>query len=229
MQPYLFPYIGYFQLMHAADRFVVYDDVNYIKQGWINRNRILVNDEPHLFTMPLAGAGSFTLINAIGLDGTAYSTWRAKFLKTLAQAYRKAPYAQSVMPVVERALLPDRTSLAELLLDSLRAVMEHVGISTTLIPSSSVYANKHLGGQERILDICAQEAASEYVNPIGGVELYAKADFEQRGLRLWFLKSRLREYAQFGGPFQPGLSIIDAMMFNPPEVLREMLDEYDEV
>ena len=143
MQPYLFPYIGYFQLVHSVDRFVVYDDVNYIKKGWINRNRILVNGAPHTFTLPLQGAGSFTLISDIGL-GKEFVAWRVKFLKTLAQVYGKAPHFEQAMNVIERALNPERSNLSELLVDSLRTVMEHIGITTELNPTSRGYGNKEL-------------------------------------------------------------------------------------
>src|SRR5687768_13108726 len=97
MQPYLFPYIGYFQLMHAADKFVVYDDVNYIKGGWVNRNRILVNGKPHMFTLPLKNAGSNIKINEIEVSGGELMKWREKFLRTLQQAYAKAPFKNDVI------------------------------------------------------------------------------------------------------------------------------------
>lgn len=225
MQPYLFPYIGYFQLIHAVDRFVVYDDVNFIKQGWVNRNRILIGNEPHLFTMPLIDAGSFTPINAIAL-GAGYANWRPKFLKTLTQVYRKAPHFEQAMHVVEQALHPERKHLSELLVASLRAVMDHVGISTELVSTSANYKNNDLAGQERVLDICRQEGASDYVNPIGGVELYSKAAFAERGIRLWFLRSALNAYPQFGTTFHPGLSIVDVMMFVQASDLKRMMADH---
>ncbi len=225
MQPYLFPYIGYFHLLQAADRFVVYDDVSFIKQGWINRNRILVNGAPHMFTMPLSGAGSFTSINAIEL-GREYALWRSKFLRTLMQAYGKAPHHASAMAAVEEVLRPDRTNLSELLVSGLRVVMEYLDIRTELIPGSAIYGNSNLTGQDRLLDICAKEGASDYVNPIGGKELYSKVAFADRGIKLWFVRSLLKAYPQFGGDFQPGLSILDAMMFLPPSELKAMLNDH---
>ncbi len=225
MQPYLFPYLGYFQLIQAVDRFVVYDDVSFIKQGWINRNRILVNGAPHMFTMPLSGAGSFTAINAIEL-GKEYAPWRLKFLRTLIQAYGKAPHHASAIAVVEEVLRPDRTNLSELLISGLRVVMEYLDIRTELIPGSATYRNSNLTGQDRLLDICAREGASDYVNPIGGKELYSKETFADRGINLWFVRSLLKAYPQFGGDFQPGLSILDAMMFVPPSELKGMLSDY---
>jgi len=225
MQPYLFPYLGYFQLIQAVDRFVVYDDVNFIKQGWINRNRILVHGGPHMFTLPLSGAGSFTRIDAVGL-GKEFVAWRSKFLKTLEQVYRKAPCYAEAMTVVEGVLAPDRVRLVDLLVDGLRAVMGYVGIDTELVPSSSGYGNQDLSGESRILDICRKEGATDYVNPAGGKELYSKASFAANGVHLWFIKNNLPAYTQFGDPFQPGLSVLDAMMFVPPGELGEMVADW---
>ncbi|MBK7087264.1 MAG: WbqC family protein [Flavobacteriales bacterium] len=206
------------------DRFVVYDDVSFIKQGWINRNRILVNGAPHMFTMPLSGAGSFTSINAIEL-GREYALWRSKFLRTLMQAYGKAPHHASAMAAVEEVLRPDRTNLSELLVSGLRVVMEY----RTSGPSRSRACNLRKFEPHRagwLLDICAKEGASDYVNPIGGKELYSKAAFADRGIKLWFVRSLLKAYPQFGGDFQPGLSILDAMMFLPPSELKAMLNDH---
>lgn len=88
MQPYIFPYIGYFQLINAVDKFIIYDDVNYIKQGWINRNKILLNNEDYLFTFPLKNASSYKKINEIELSENLYSKWKIKFFKTL-EVYKK--------------------------------------------------------------------------------------------------------------------------------------------
>ena len=199
MQPYLFPYMGYFQLIAAVDRFVVYDDVNYIKQGWVNRNRILVNGAPHLFTLPLSGAGSFTTMNTIALDPQRYGAWREKFLRTVAQAYVRAPFLRPVQELLR----------------------------TELVPTSSMYGNQDLSGQARILDICAREGAGRYLNAIGGKELYDGAAFAERGITLSFLRSRLPEYRQGKGSFVPGLSILDAMLFVPPDELHGMMTAFD--
>lgn len=218
MQPYLFPYLGYFQLMHAADRFVVYDDVNFIKGGWINRNRIAVNGQPHMFTMPLLNAGSNINIDRIEVGGGEYLKWRGKFLRTLQQAYAKAPFRDEVIALVQDVLVEDRILLTDLLRRSLHAVIGRLGISIDVVPSSSVYKNSGLSGTDRVLDICAREKANVYVNAIGGKALYSKQDFRDRGIDLRFIRS---------GPELPSLSIIDVMMSVPPERAFEMLGTYD--
>lgn len=227
MQPYLFPYIGYFQLMHAADRFVVYDDVNYIKQGWVNRNRILVGEEPYLFTMPLAEASSFAPIDQLILHATMYPKWRGKFLSTLRQAYARAPYRDSVVGVVEAVLPTGTARLREVLLSGLQQVQAYIGANSVLIPTSRPFGNDHLNGTDRVLDICKHELADTYVNAIGGKALYDKAAFKAEGIDLFFLHSRPMQYAQGKQNFVPNLSILDVMMWNPPEQIKEWLAEYD--
>ena len=218
MQPYLFPYIGYFQLMHAADRFVVYDDVNYIKGGWINRNRIAVNGEPHMFTLPLRNAGSNVHIDRIEVGGNDYLKWREKFLRTLQQAYAKAPFRDDVITLVTDVLQERPGLLADLLRRSLQAVIERIGIAIEVVPTSSIYGNSDLSGTERVLDICVREQADVYVNAIGGKELYSKEEFMDRRIDLRFIRSR---------PELPSFSIIDVMMNVPPGRVLVMLGAYD--
>jgi hypothetical protein len=226
MQPYLFPYVGYFQLIAAADKFVIYDDVNYIKQGWINRNRILVKGEPHMFTMPLQGASSFSPINELLLSEKHFVLWRDKFLKTLTQAYGKAPHFNPAMAVLEEVLTKPYARLVDLLAASISALTQVLRIQTEIVISSTKYANNHLTGEARILDICKAEHADHYINAIGGKALYAQDAFKAQGIQLSFLRSNTASYEQFGDPFQPGLSIIDALMFNTPERLHAAMGEY---
>src|SRR6266498_1735594 len=102
MQPYLFPYLGYFQLIHAVDRFVVYDDVAFIKQGWVNRNRILINGQPSYVTVPLKQASSFRQIRDIEIDDSPQNReWPSRFLKSVDNAYRRAPQFTHVFPLIE--------------------------------------------------------------------------------------------------------------------------------
>ncbi len=227
MQPYLFPYLGYFQLIAAVDKFVVYDDVNYIKQGWINRNRILINGEPHLFTLPVKNISSFIPIRDVALDTEQVGVWRDKFLRTMAQAYSKAPNLHAVQELIDRVFAGPHGKLVELIVAGIREVMAYIGLTTELVPTSSGYANRDLSGQARILDICRQEGASRYVNAIGGKELYVRDTFAEQGITLSFLRSRLPEYRQGRHAFVPGLSILDAMLYVPVDELRDMIQAYD--
>ena len=228
MQPYFFPYVGYFQLLHAADRFVVYDDVTFIKQGWINRNRILINGQPSYITVPVKHATSFKAIHEIEIDdGPQNRLWRARMLKSIDNAYRRAPEFSRVFPLVEAVLASGVTCVADLARASLRAVADYLRLNPTWVDSSRGYANAALHGQDRVLDICRAEGASQYVNPPGGAELYSPAAFEAAGVRLRILKPQAISYPQFGGEHVPSLSIIDLLMFNAPDTARDLVAAYE--
>ena len=221
MQPYFFPYLGYFQLLHAVDLFVIYDDVNFIKGGWINRNFILMNGRAQRITVPLAGASSFKTIAATRL--VADRLWREKLLKTLRQAYSKAPHFNQVYALAEGVILSRCSSLAELALGSLRAVADYLLLTAEIRPSASYYANQSLKGQTRILDICRRESADAYYNLPGGEVLYDRSAFSAAGVNLRFVFPGEPHYRQFGYPFVPRLSILDVLMFNPPETVHRFL------
>jgi hypothetical protein len=228
MQPYLFPYIGYFQLIHAVDRFVVYDDVAFIKQGWINRNRLLINDAPAFFTVPIKNASSFALISDTRIDDAPqHSRWAEKLLKTVDTAYRRAPEFGRVFPVIEEVFGRKTTRIVDLAVASLKAVATFLDIRTSFLDSSTTYGNAQLKGEERVLAICAAERAAEYVNLPGGHALYSSERFAARGIKLSFIEPRFPEYRQFGGNFVADLSIIDVLMFNPVETVREYLNAYE--
>jgi len=225
MQPYIFPYIGYFQLINAVDKFVIYDDVNFINKGWINRNNILVSGQPHLFTIPLKDASQNKLINEVELMTT--DPWKKKFLKTVQQSYQKAPNYIAVFALIEEIIQTETKTIHELTVHALKQVCIYMGINTEIAYSSTVYKNTHLKGPDRILDICKQENASQYINPIGGMELYEKSKFANEGIRLNFLKSVASPYSQFKNAFVPWLSIIDILMFNDSENINKLLKEYE--
>jgi hypothetical protein len=225
MQPYIFPYIGYFQLINAVDKFIIYDDVNYINKGWINRNNILVSGQAHLFTIPLKDASQNKLINEVELSKN--DPWQKKFLKTVQQSYQKAPYFQKVFVLIEEIVNLDVQTVYELTLNALIKTSAFMEIKTEIVPSSSIYNNTNLKGPERILDICKQENASHYINPIGGMELYDKSKFEKEGIRLDFIKSVSSPYIQFKNAFVPWLSVIDVLMFNSPDEIRQQLEAYE--
>ena len=225
MQPYFLPYIGYMQLMSAVDTFVLYDDVAFINRGWINRNRLLINGQEYLFTVPLKDASQNKRINEVHLADDP--KWRSKLLKTIEQGYRKAPYYATVMPLTEKIVNFTTDSIADLVYFSLIELNEYLGLTTRLVQSSSIYSNVDLKAQERILDICRQENATRYINPIGGTELYDKPTFEQAGIELNFIKANRVEYPQFKNDFIPWLSIIDALMFNDVATVKVLLGDYE--
>lgn len=225
MQPYFLPYIGYLQLMNTVDKFIFYDDVAYINRGWINRNRILVNGKDHLITVPLKDASQNKRICDISLSDDP--KWRSKLLQTIGQNYRKAPFYATVYPLLEKIVNLEARTIADLVRDSFAPITEYLGIQTEIIPSSNRYQNEELKGQERILDICRQEKADRYINPIGGMELYDRQLFADAGIELFFIQSKRVEYPQFQNEFVPWLSIVDVLMFNDVSAVQQMLREFE--
>ena len=227
-QPYLFPYIGYYQLIGAVDVFVVYDDVNFIKGGWINRNQILgaAPGSKLMFTLPLSGASPNLRIGDIEVDARQLPMFHNKFTKTLRQLYRKAPHLEQVLALTDRCFGYEDLRLGHFLNHSLRVVCEYLSIHPEWIPSSAVFDNQDLRGQERLMDICRQLECSRYLNTIGGQEMYDKPGFAARGIDLQFVRPVISPYSQLAEPFVPYLSILDVMMFNSPESIRPMLENY---
>lgn len=227
MQPYVFPYIGYFQLIHAAGRFVVYDDVAFIKQGWISRNRILIHGQPSFFTIPVRHASSFVSIRDTLIDdGPQNRRWAEKLLRTFDNAYRRAPEYARIIPVIEGVLRQPATRVAEVALASVKAVAAYLDIRVEWVDTSAALAPE-LKGEERVIGICKELGATEYINAAGGRELYSADRFEKEHLRLRFLQPHPLEYPQFGAPFVPWLSIVDVLMFNPREIVLSYLNRYD--
>jgi len=221
MQPYLFPYIGYFQLINAVDTFVIYDDVNFIKQGWINRNRILLNGSDFMFNIMLKGSSSFKKINEIEIAGN-----HLKLITTIEQSYSKAPYFSDAFPLISNILLNNETNLARYLSKSLIEIIKYLGIQVSILISSEIEKDASLKGDDKVINICNQLKATNYINAIGGQELYSKEKFSENGLVLNFIQTKPIVYKQFKDPFIPWLSIIDVMMFNSPEAISEMLNQY---
>ena len=221
MQPYLFPYIGYFQLIGSVDLFIIYDNIKYTKKGWINRNRFLRNGVDATFTVPLRKDSDSLDVQQREL---ASDFDRGKLVNQLREAYRHSPYFSQAFPIVEKSVMSPKQNLFEYVRESVVEVCRYLGIGVRIVPSSNFAIDPALKGQEKVLAFCKATDASIYVNAIGGQELYSRAEFETRGIELKFLKSHTITYPQFGDPFVPWLSIIDVMMFNPVSRIREFLD-----
>jgi len=225
MQPYIFPYIGYFHLIHSSDKFVFLDDVNYINRGWINRNRIIAPDKmsDYLFTIPLAGASQNKKINEIRLHEN-YTKWRETFRKTFDAGYHQAPYYEQARKLVFD--LFDSFAPGDLISDLAENSIKSCAIYLDLDKkwsNSSQYGNQELKKASRLIDICKKENAEHYINAIGGQELYTKEVFQAEGVELSFVKSELRPYRE---PFIPGLSIIDLIAYCDPKALQEQIVSY---
>lgn len=222
MQPYFFPYLGYWQLLANVDKYVVYDDVTYIKGGWINRNNFLINGQKNLLTMRLEKASSYTLIKDIAIKDDF-----VKFLKTIEMGYKKAPFFEDIFRLLKDICQCPDKKLGQFLFNSHIKICEYLGIDTELILSSSFEKHTELKGKDKVISICKQLGADEYINAIGGQELYDKKEFAENGIRLNFIQANLREYRQLKNEFVAGLSIIDIMMFNSKEEIKEMLNDFN--
>ena len=224
MQPYFMPYIGYWQLMNAVDKYVVYDDVNYIKGGWINRNRILVNGEAKYYNLQMEGASPNKLINEVKVNQQKVII--KKSLRILEGAYKKAPYFNELYNILETVLCYPSSNLAEFLMHSFLVVNGYLGINTELILSSSIKKNNNLRGQNKVIHICQCLNADQYINAIGGKELYSFGEFKKKDIELFFLETPNIKYDQFKNQFIENLSIIDILAFNPKNKIRTFLNKY---
>lgn len=222
MQPYFLPYIGYFQLIASVNQFIVYDNIKYTKKGWINRNRMLLNDTDAMFSLPLK-KGSDSL-DVVARD-LATEFDRIKLLNQFKGAYGRAPQFELTYPVLERIVQHEDANLFRYIHHSIVRLCEYLGIKTEIRISSELAIDHDLRGQDKVLALCKAAGADTYINTIGGVELYAKDDFRNQGIDLQFIKARPFEYVQFGAPFVPWLSIVDVLMFNPLNTVRSYINE----
>lgn len=224
MQPYFFPYIGYFQLMNAVDTFVLYDDAQYMKGGWINRNRILVNRAPAWLTLPIHRASLKLPINQRHYALTPNVTDAIKM--RLQTCYRKAPAFDVTYPFLCDLFDYADSNVAAFNTNLLVALARELEVTCRFLSSSSINNCKDLKGQAKVIDICHRIGADHYINPIGGLKLYDDAAFSEEGIQLHFLQANPTHYTQFGAEPLPFLSIIDVLMFNSIEQTQTMLGDY---
>lgn len=225
MQPYFLAYIGYYQLIASVDTFIVYDNIKYTKNGWINRNRMLVNGTNATFSLPLRkDSDALDVVQrelSVNFD-------RNKLMNQFKGAYGRAPYFAQTLPLLERIVRYVDNNLFRYIHHSLIETCAHLGVSTKIGISSGIDIDHNLKGQDKVITICRALGADTYINAIGGTELYDRDVFRAQGVELKFIRSRPFEYAQFGAPFVPWLSIVDVLMFNTLEqVVHILLEEYE--
>ncbi len=222
MQPYFFPYIGYFQLIDLVDIYVIADDLNFIKNGYIKKNSILDNGAPAMISLQLVGASQNKLINEIEVGDNM-----DKILTGIQRRYAKAPYFKDVFPLLQTILLNKEKNLARFLGYSLIKISGYLGMQTKFVYSSEIEKDSNLKFDARIIDVCKNTGADHYINAIGGKALYDKNEFAEEGIRLNFIDTKEVKYKQFDKEFVPNLSIIDVMMFNSKEEIGELLQRYE--
>jgi len=228
MQPYFFPYLGYFALIKHTDQWIVADNVQHIDRGWIERNRILSPPAGwNYIKVPLEKASHKALINERKIRND--EKWKTKIEAQLAHYKRIAPYYQEVKDLVEEILSIQTDSILELNIRSLERVCQELEISFhyTLASQLDIDTSQIREPDDWPLQIALMLGADEYINPPGGISFYNKEKFDRHQIQLKFLKVHLQPYQQNGAAFEPGLSIIDVMMFNSVEKIHEMLDDFE--
>lgn len=226
MQPYIFPYIGYFQLFKICDIFVSYDDVQYMKGGWINRNRIFSDSIPKYITLPIRKAPLKTQIDQIFFHDSLKKEIE-KILSILYRAYSRAPFFQIVYPIIEDIFKVNKVNVARFAENSIRVILDYLGMNNEIKCSSNINFDKSLKGQKRVIEIVKKLGGNRYVNPIGGRNLYSSVEFTANDIDLRFLECHAQPYRQFSNEFVPNLSIIDVLMFNSIEKTSLMLNQFN--
>lgn len=226
MQPYFFPYIGYWQLIKAVDKFVIYDNIQFTKKGWIRRNRILLNSKEKVISLPIKKDASYSDINMLYIS-ESFKKDKLKIINQIEMAYKKAPYFADTFPLIIEALNYEKDNLFEFLYNSIRLALNYLKIETEVIISSDININHSLKNKDKVLAICKELKGEIYINAIGGLDLYNKDEFNKNEIELKFIKTDSIQYKQFNNEFIPNLSIIDVMMFNSPDEINKMLDKYE--
>jgi len=223
MQPYFFPYIGYYQLAYSVDEFIFFDDVNFIKKGYINRNEILLNNERFRFNLPIHGISQFKKINE-----HFYIKDFRKFKNHLTSAYRDAPFFMPVMSMVEEILHSDTFNVAEINSKTLIYVFQYLKIPRLFSFSSDLDISDSYSGEDRILEICKLKKCSSYHNAAGGRNLYKKENFSENNIDIRFMKNETKNYIQGNSRFifEKNLSMLDVLMWCPPQKIVELLKQH---
>lgn len=226
MQPYFLPYLGYFQIMKACDKYVVYNNIKFTKKGWIHRNRMLLNGKDAMFSLPLKSDSDFLNIDQRSL-AEGFEKERNKILGQIKSAYGKAPQFKTVYPIIESIFNYTDVNLFGYIFNSINTIKDYLQIDTPLVVSSSIDMDHELKSKFRVMEIVKRLGGDTYINPIGGMELYDKQEFADNGIALHFHKMQSVVYPQFNNEFLPYLSILDLMMFVERETLVGYLDRFD--
>ena len=226
MQPYFFPYIGYFHLIKSVDEFVIYDNIQYTKKGWINRNRILSNGEDKILTIPIKKDSDYLNIQ----DRIIADSWgndKNKLLNIINNSYKKSPQFNNIFPIVHECLSSLEVNLFKFILNSLTILNSYLEIKTKIITSSDINIDHSLKSQDKVMAICKNLKATTYINAIGGQELYNVEDFSNKDIKLKFIKSNPLVYKQYKNEFIPWLSILDVLFFNDKkDIIKYLNNEY---
>lgn len=224
MQPYFWPYLGYFQLLNMTDKFILYDNIEYTKKGWINRNRYLCQGTDKYFTIPIEKDSDFLDVKDRKISRVFDPE---KLINQIKMAYIKAPFFADIYPLFCKTVEYDEPNLFEYIFHSIRCITEYLGIETEIIVSSKLGIGHEKKGKDKVMALCKSVQGTEYINPIGGIELYDKIEFLNNGIKLQFIQMKNTiKYKQFTKDFIPALSILDVLMFNSLPEVKKMLLQY---
>ena len=226
MQPYLFPYLGYFQLINAVDKFVIADDVQYIRHGWINRNNIRVMDKAHVFTFSVKKDSREKNINERFYSDKDFEIVKENLFENVNYSYKKSPYFSEIYQLLSEIFKYNNLNVAEFNTNSLKILCNYMGIHSDFLVSSSLTKNNELKRQDFVIEVNRVLGSDCYINSIGGMELYSKKAFEENNISLKFIKMNDVTYDQGGKEFIPFLSIIDVLMYNSKDKILDLLNEY---
>jgi hypothetical protein len=229
MQPYFFPYLGYYALIKATEKWVVFDTAQYIRKGWVNRNRICspAKEKIAYITVPVVKAPRETMLKDATID--VRQNWEERILGQLAYYRKKAPFYNRVIDVVKEVLFCKKNKISELNVFALKTTCEYLEIpfDYSIFSEDTMNINSVNAPDEWSLEISKNMKATSYYNPPGGVSFFDKSKFQVARIDLEFLSINLNAYECIENPFIPGLSIIDVMMFNNIKEINSMLNDYE--
>ena len=226
MQPYFFPYIGYYQLMNYVDIFILYDKIQYTKRGWVNRNRIALNDKIISITLPINKDSSKLNIDQRYL-ADIWPDYKNKLLNKLTTSYSKAKHFKDVIHLIEYIFSYKDLRLDKFLFNSIIQIKKYLDIETKIVISSEIENNDfHLRGEKRVINLVEACNGTVYINLSGGKNLYSKDNFKSQGINLKFLTSELLSGGRLFDKYIPNLSIIDLLMHYSKEEVRILLSKY---
>jgi hypothetical protein len=224
MQPYFLPYIAYWQLIKTVDLFVVYDNIEYTKKGWINRNKFLQKGKGVYFTVPLKNDSDYLHVRNRLIADTFE---KDKLLNQIRAAYQKAPFYNEAFPIFTAIIENEQPNLFDFIYFSIMRVCTYLQINTKIIKSSDISIDHTLKAENKVIAMCKHLQSRIYINSIGGIDLYSRDMFNKNLIELKFLRSNIIPYKQFNNEFVPNLSILDVMMFNSVKEISQMLVSYD--
>lgn len=224
MQPYLFPYIGYYQLINKVDYFVILDNVNYMKKGWINRNRLLINGLPSFFCLPIKEVSQNKKINELYFDNFLFN--KNKLLKTIYYTYSKASEFELIYNLFSIILSFENSKVVDFIEFTLTQIAKHFEFKTNFILSSK-FDIEHSSKEDFIINLVKKFNVNNYINLPNGLSLYDKNYFKTKDINLLFIERNFNlQYNQFNDSFCKDLSIIDCMMFNNSKNMNMLLNQF---